>query len=325
MEQTMCLPKFAFAAALCLTAAAGQAAGLRFIDVPADPEGPALAGAVWSPCATPANEVILGDVAVPRVKDCAIAGDKLPLVVFSHGRLGSFRGHHDTAETLADAGFIVAAINHPGDNASDASQTDDLSVLIERPADIKRLTDFMLGAWPDAAKIDRERIGFFGFSRGGYTGLVVVGGNPDFRAGLAYICPEGSTTRKCEQIRENKVPTQPLAHDPRIKVAILADPAFPIFFTPDGLKDVTIPVQLWRSALGGDGVVPGAVIALERKFPTRPDYHVAANSDHFSFLAPCSPEEAKALPVLCVIHRASTAPSSTRNLAPRCSLSSASI
>jgi predicted dienelactone hydrolase len=148
-------PRLALAAVLCLTAAAAQSAGLRLIDVPADAEGPALAGAVWSPCTAPAQQAVLGDDAVPGVKDCAIAGDKLPLVVFSHGRLGSFRGHHDTAETLADAGFIVAAINHPGDNASDASQTDDLSVLIERPADIKRLTDFMLGGWPDAAKIDR--------------------------------------------------------------------------------------------------------------------------------------------------------------------------
>jgi hypothetical protein len=74
------------------------------------------------------------------------------------------RGHHDTAETLADAGFVVAAINHPGDNAFDASRTDDLSVLIERPSDIKRLIDFMLGAWPETTKIDRERIGVFGSS-----------------------------------------------------------------------------------------------------------------------------------------------------------------
>ena len=173
-------------------------------------------------------------------------------------------------------------------------------MLIERPADIKRLVDFMLGTWPEAIRIDRERIGFFGFSRGGYTGLVVIGGNPDFRRALAYICPEGSTMRKCEQIRGNEIPTQPLAHDPRIKAAILADPAFPIFFTADGLKDVKIPVELWRSALGGDGVVPEAVIALERRFSARPDYHVTENSGHFAFLAPCSPGQAKASPQLCV-------------------------
>jgi predicted dienelactone hydrolase len=149
------------------------------------------------------------------------------------------------------------------------------------------------------AKLDRNRVGLFGFSRGGYTGLVVIGGNPDFHVGFAYMCPPESTTPKCEQLRQNKVPTEPLAHDPRIKVAIIADPIYAIFFTPDGLKDVAIPVQLWRSALGGDGVVPEAVDALYRKLPARPDYHLVANSSHFSFIAPCLPEQAKAFPTFC--------------------------
>jgi hypothetical protein len=37
--------------------------------------------------------------------------------------------NHDTAEALADAGFVVAAINHPGDNGKDLSRRDDLSVF----------------------------------------------------------------------------------------------------------------------------------------------------------------------------------------------------
>lgn len=41
----------------------------------------------------------------------------------------------------------------------------------------------MLADWPDAGRIDSGRIGLFGFSVGGYTGLVVIGGNPDFRKG----------------------------------------------------------------------------------------------------------------------------------------------
>jgi predicted dienelactone hydrolase len=123
---------------------------------------------------------------------------------------------------LADAGFIVAAISHPGDNAADKSRVDDLSVLVERPADIKRLIDFMLGAWPDAAKIDRERIGLFGFSMGGYTGLVVIGADPDFRKDVPGC--EGSTFRACEQLRNAELPTEPLPHDPRVKAAVIVDP-----------------------------------------------------------------------------------------------------
>ena len=97
---------------------------------------------VWSPCAATAVDVMVGGVPLPGVKDCPIGGNQLPLIVFSHGRRGNFLGHHDTAETLADAGFIVAALNHPGDNSTDVSRTDELSILIERAADIKRLTDY---------------------------------------------------------------------------------------------------------------------------------------------------------------------------------------
>jgi predicted dienelactone hydrolase len=42
-------------------------------------------------------------------------------------------------KTLADAGFIVAAINHPGDTYLEMSRSGDLSAFVERPTDIKRL------------------------------------------------------------------------------------------------------------------------------------------------------------------------------------------
>jgi predicted dienelactone hydrolase len=287
------------ALALCGAAPLANAAGLRFIEVPADDAGPALTGAVWSPCAAPVGELQLGSAVLPAVKDCPIAGEKLPLVVISHGRGGSFIGHHDTAETLADAGFVVAAINHPGDTTEDASRTGDLSVYLERPADMKRLVDYMLGAWPHAATIDPARIGLFGFSRGGYTGLVAIGANPDFRQGLAF-CPEGSARRICEQIRNNEIPDEPGTHDPRIKAAVIADPAAALFFAAGGLGAVRVPVQLWGSANGGDGVLPEQVAAVAQGLPAKPAIHVVANAGHFAFLAPCWPEMARAVPRLCI-------------------------
>ena len=55
----------------------------------------------------------VGPVTVRAAKDCPIAGRDLPLVVISHGFGGSFVGHRDVAEALADTGFIVVVINHP--------------------------------------------------------------------------------------------------------------------------------------------------------------------------------------------------------------------
>ena len=103
---------------LCLAAAGGHAAGFRFMELPAAADGPALEGAMWYPCTEPPGELQLGLFTVPAAKDCPLAGEKLPLVVISHGRGGWFGGHHDTAETLADSGFVVAAISHAGDTGS---------------------------------------------------------------------------------------------------------------------------------------------------------------------------------------------------------------
>ena len=52
----------------------------------------------------------------------------------------------DVAETLADGGFIVAGINHSGDNYFDQSRSAQLSVMLRRPTEINRLIDFMLTA-----------------------------------------------------------------------------------------------------------------------------------------------------------------------------------
>src|SRR5262249_24281460 len=121
---------------LCYLACPARAAGIQLL------KSPGLAGAIWYPCAAEPQSVPLGLLALRAsrtlqgVKDCPVTGARLPLIVFSHGRGGWFAGHHDTAEVLADAGFVVAAINHPGDNGGDSSHSEALSVWASRPADI---------------------------------------------------------------------------------------------------------------------------------------------------------------------------------------------
>jgi predicted dienelactone hydrolase len=277
---------------LCLTATLAQGAGLRAIDIPADAGSAALTGAVWYPCSQPPGEANIGKYTLPGVKDCPLPDRKLPLIVVSHGRTGNFVGHHDTAEVLADAGFIVAAINHPGDTGADLSRTDDLSIYAQRPNDIRRLIDFMVGAPAFASSIDPDRIGLFGFSRGGYTGLAVIGANPDW-AIVTGLCQQ-IKTHVCEQIRAKEFPGS-VTHDPRVKAAVIADP-LSVFFTASSFGEVRIPVQLWASELGGDGVLPHSVDIVDKNLPSKHEYHVVPNSGHFAFLAPCPAEQ---IPYLC--------------------------
>src|SRR6516162_6737713 len=99
--------------------------GFRSINVPAAADDPAVRGAVWYPCAETPAAVDLGNftklfgITVTGAKDAPITGYMLPLVVVSHGRRSHLVMHHDLAVTLADGGFIVAAINHAGDNYFD--------------------------------------------------------------------------------------------------------------------------------------------------------------------------------------------------------------
>jgi len=248
---------------------------------------------MWSPCAAPPGQIGLGDIIVPGVKDCPISGDKLPLVVISHGAGGSYKDLQDTAETLANAGFVVVAVDHPD------GRRDLVVRLVERPMDSKRLIDLVLGASPAASRIDPQRIGFDGFSLGGYTGLVLLGANPDWAAARAYCQPY----HLCDQLNGKQFPTEPLAHDARIRAAVLADPG-PIFFDRDSFATVNAPIQLWASEGGGPRE---RVDFVNRSLPAEHEYHVVPNSrfgalgGHFAFVL-CPPALVEKRPEVCSDH-----------------------
>ncbi|WP_295523302.1 alpha/beta hydrolase [uncultured Pseudacidovorax sp.] len=290
---------FRAAALLALLAAllgpGAHAAGLAFIAIPAAADGPALQGAVWTPCATPATDIVLEPLVVKGVRDCPVAGNRLPMVVMSHGTGGSAMGHHDTAAALADAGFVVAAIAHPGDNFRDLSRQARLSTFATRPVDMRRLVDHMLGRWPGHAALDPQRIGIFGFSRGGYTALALVGAQPDWTL-RRDLCPAGSTVPLCQEAARGEVPPPPVP-DVRIRAAVVVDPLS--MFAAPGLKNVRVPVQLWASEFGGDGVTPESVAAVRDGLPTPPEWQVAEGAAHFAFLAPCSAAFTRMAPEIC--------------------------
>jgi predicted dienelactone hydrolase len=293
---------FAFALILLLAACGTQAARIKRITIEAGPAGPEIAGAVWYPCVTPAQDAGCDNVALSGVKECPLIGDKLPLIVMSNGRMGRFGNHHDTAAALADAGFVVAAINHPKDNGRDHSGTDSLEVLAGRSGDIKRLIDFILGAWPDSAHVDGGRVGLFGFSMGGYTGLVVIGGNPDFRKGHPRCARSDLRVLPvCGQLESGQLPSEAPAHDPRVRAAVIIDP-WPEFLLPaDHLKSVSIPVQLWSSdpSLDADGLSGCCAAKIRERLPSTPEWHFVDNAKHFSFLTVCTAKEAQDEPRLC--------------------------
>ena len=128
-----------------------------------DPKGGAIEIGIWSPTDAQTASTYVGPDPLDVAVDAAPTGGRHPLVVMSHGNGGSFAGHVDTAMALAEAGFVAAALTHTGDNYRDQSRAVDLP---NRPRQLKRLVDYMLGDWAHRDALDNKRVGAFGFSAG---------------------------------------------------------------------------------------------------------------------------------------------------------------
>jgi predicted dienelactone hydrolase len=275
------------------------AAGFARIEVPAADGEPALNVMVWSPCTDQPSSNEIGPYLVQGVRNCKVTGDKLPLVVVSHGKGASLLSHHDTATALANAGFVVATLSHPGDSFGDELAGQQLKIFESRPRDISRLISYMTELWPYRQQLNANAIGVFGFSRGGYTALALAGAVPSFSASAERLCSHwwSFVDSLCRQIKANGAQLNPKA-DSRIRAAVVVDPLN--LFDAHGLQSVRIPVQLWASEQGGDGVTLAHIEAIKAALPQVPDYHVAQGAGHFAYLAPCSQKMAQAAaPSIC--------------------------
>ena len=290
-------------AALCvvLAMAAGSAAaaGYRRLEIPAADDGPAMAVMVWTPCSREPQRQRIGPFEIEGNADCPVVGGDLPLVVVSHGYGGSFMGHHDTATALADAGFVVVSFNHPGDNSRDGSAAHRLRIFETRPLDVSRVITFMTRDWAERGRLDAQAVGVFGFSRGAYTALAVAGAVPSTSASAKRFCRRGISAAApvpCGELSDAGARLQAVA-DTRVRAVVAADPLN--LFDGDGLRTVRIPVQLWASELGGDGVERAHVEEIRTGLPPGVYYRRVDGAGHFVFLAPCPPELVRSAPEIC--------------------------
>jgi len=285
-------------ATLMLATTPALSVGFEHVTVP-DPDGPALEAGIWYPSEAPPTSQPIGLYQQTVATGSAVAGRGLPLIVMSHGSGGSFEGHYDTALALVEAGFVVAAITHTGDNYRDQSG---FTRVENRPRHVKALIDFMLASWPHHDLLDPARIGMFGFSAGGFTALVLVGGIPDLTL-VAPYCAAHPDEWACRRARESHsdaraAPTA-FVHDPRISAAVVAAPALGYSFTPEALAGIKASIQLWRG--DSDELLPHPRHAqnVYEGLPTKPEYHVVPNAGHFAFLAPCTPMTERFAPGIC--------------------------
>ncbi len=291
------LGALALAAGLLFTPAAQASVGFQHFTIP-NPDGPPIEVGVWYPSNAPTAPTPVEAFRPLLAPDGPVTGRRLPLVVISHGNGGSYAGHHDTAIALAEAGFVAAALTHPGDNWRDQSRA---TRIWERPKAVKVLTDYMLAAWPQRAALDPGRVGAFGFSAGGFTVLAAAGGEADLGK-VAPHCEAHPGFFDCQLVKRQggTFPADVVwTHDDRIKAVVSAAPAIGFAFGREGLAKVRQPLQLWRAA--DDQVLPHPFYAeaVRTALPRAPDVHVVDGAGHYDFLAPCAETLAKNNPLIC--------------------------
>lgn len=209
---------------LLLTAQAmATQAGWRQINIPGSTlDAAPIPVALYYPTQTPARSIPMGpftaQVAIQAPPDATFKG----LIVLSHGTGGTELGYSGLAEALAQHGYLVAALRHPGDNWQDRTllQKGAEFYFTERPQHVSLVLDALLrdSNWSDRIARDAQgpRIGAVGHSAGGYTVLALAGGQPDLsriathcevhRADDSIFCSMGRTGQPATSF---VAPTQP--------------------------------------------------------------------------------------------------------------------
>ena len=256
----------------------GHRVGFQMVTVH-NPNGTPLQVAIWYPTASPPAFRLIGHIPQMLATNGTVIGRNLSLIVISHGGGEPLAGRADTALALAAAGYVAAAVTHTDDETMDHRYVTMPRWLTDRPREIHLTLEYMLNEWPAHGQLDPKRVGMFGYSNGGLTALISIGGIPNPAQIAAHWKQDG--------VPRGAIPATVWNHDPIIKAAVLAAPAADYLFEPDGLSRVTAPVQVWNGTIDRIEPYEKNAALLRHLLPKPPELHLVAGAGHFTFVSPC--------------------------------------
>lgn len=276
---------------------------------------------VWYPAAEASRETSLaiGPKGHPYFLPGTAAQDapfvdhkRRPLILFSHGFGGSARVMAWFGTALARAGYIVVAVDHPGNNGGDPMTVAGAALCWERPGDLATALKRVETDPAIADHLDISKIGVAGFSAGGFTSIAAVGGRVDISRLLAF-CKSHPEDGVCKPQREFPVTRSQVeaflsAHENAdavarsrrslaisgVKAAFVMAPAIVQIFDPASLRRIAVPVKI---VLGdSDDVAPPSTNgeAAARLIPGA-QLEVLPGVGHYDFLSKCTPDGDAAL------------------------------
>ena len=272
---------------LAVANAAG-ADGVGFRDVAVEVDGEEAAHALWYPAGVSTGRTTVGPFTMSATRDAPISAGQHGLVLISHGTGGGRFNHRDTAIRLAEAGYVVAAPEHAGDNWRDGRYSGTSANWRRRPRQLSATLDHLLGDPEFGPRIDAGRIGAIGHSAGGYSVLALIGGRADTRV-LARHC-----TRNRREDPEFCAYGRPNGHvggrlpdlsDRRVSAVVAVAPVGAVF--GDGaFSGVEAPTQIHR--LEGDRVLrrPWHVDRIMKLMGRNARLVVHPGAHHFAYISP---------------------------------------
>jgi predicted dienelactone hydrolase len=253
-----------------------------------------------------------------RNAELPAAPAKLPMILISHGTGGTAAVMGWLGTRLAANGYIVAAPNHPGNNALEPYTTRGFVEWSERATDLSRVLDAMLADPKFGSRIDQNEIGAAGFSLGGLTVIEIAGGIATIDNVRAF-CSSPRADAMCTEppefphitlwaalnylispsLRRSIANSHSSHRDQRIRAVFAIAPALGPAFAPDSLEKISIPVEIVAGA--DDPIVPVASSAryIAAHIPHAQLTLFPGGVGHYTFIGTCTEDGKKRLPAIC--------------------------
>src|SRR5262249_9187393 len=254
-------------------------------------------------------------------RDARIAASpaRFPLVTLSHGTGGTAAIVAWLGTALASHGYVVAAVNHPGNNGLEQYTPQGFTLWWERAKDISVVIDHMLADSTFGSRIDARRIGAAGFSLGGYTMIELAGGITDRSAYVDFcaspkadnICktpPEfqgnlfdmsGDLAKTDSEYRDSLVHSSDSYRDPRIRAVFAIAPALGPAFRSEGLAKISITVAIVAGASDSNVPIESSARYFAAHIPRAKLTIFPGAVGHYDFLNSGTDQGRKIRPLLC--------------------------
>lgn len=250
---------------------------------------------VWYPADEKESPVNYGISAGSAATGAKPVGERLPIVLLSHGAMGAASNYSWIAESLARHRYVVLGVSHFGESPVFGAQSLNPATVArfrDRTHDLNVALDWLLTKSRLASSVDASRLGAIGHSSGGATALMLAGAGFSFLQ-ISEYCASGAARvdKGCwygtpsADSAERQLP-EPASRPIRAVVAL--DPAVGPGFVEDSVRNL-------KSALLVVGSVDNDFLPYEahagRIAKVKPDAEVVRldrGEGHFVYIDICA-------------------------------------